>query len=85
MYQEFLNDIYKIKIIEKDEVFNYHVGQILEKAGLKIVKIEWLHNLLNQFGIRRYQIWAENKKGEQFAWLTIDAGNNISVVITQSK
>lgn len=85
MYQEFLNDIYKIKIIEPEGTFNYHIGQPLEKAGLKISKIEWLHNLLNQFGILRYQIWAENKKGEQFAWQTIDAGNNISIVITQSK
>jgi hypothetical protein len=85
MYQEFLNDIYKIKIIEPDGTFIYSVGQRMERAGLKIVRISWLTNLLNQYGILRYQIFAENERGEVFAWLTVDAGNNITVECTQNK
>lgn len=85
MYTEFLNEIYQIKIADEEGVFKYRVGQTLSAAGVEITRIEWLHNLLNQFGLIRYQIFAKNKDGEEFAWLTLDKGTYTTITITQKK
>lgn len=85
MITEFLNDIYQIKIIDQSGVFTYHVGQVLNKTGIKISRIQWNHNMYNKNGDIRYQIWAISKTGEEFAWETIEKGRDTTIKVTQSK
>lgn len=85
MITEFLNDIYEIKIVDQSGVFKYHVGQKLGRTGITISRIQWNHNMYNKNGDIRYQIWATNESGEEFAWQTLEKGRETTINVTQNK